>query len=123
MYTRGLWTVQGYVNGITDHGGLAVDAMNNIASRVLDASTVKIPSMDTGALVGGQSQNPNIFAAAAQSNSMPVPGSYGYQPTSQQRNATVVNPTVNVYPSAPLNEAQVGQMAASQLFWEFTNRF
>jgi hypothetical protein len=120
MRRRGQWIVEGLSDGIHAHADLAVDATHAMSKRILDAAKITIPPIKTSGVYGPTGGNSNIFASL-NGDSLPTPQSYGYNSRGTGA-SSVIQPTVNVYPSAPLNERQVGQMAASQLFWNFTNR-
>jgi phage-related protein len=119
MFKRGQWVVMGLSDGIEAHADLAVAATNKMSQRVLEAARIKVPAIQTSGMFATPG-DPNIFAVGPNGSSMPTPQSYGYN--KGVYGSSVVQPTVNVYPSAPLNETQVGRMAASQLYWAFTNQ-
>jgi len=118
LVPHGGWIMGGLQKGIEGSMGGLQKTLSGVTDLISDTMNATV-SVN---LASGAQGNPNIFANPATRTAVdPFAAAAGMQ---QGRNSsgTVITPTVNVYPSAPLNEAQVGQMAASELYWNFVNR-
>lgn len=118
LVPHGGWIIGGLQKGIEGSmGGLqkTLAGVTNLVSDTMNAAvSVKVVGNLSGA---GTGTNANVFTNASAPERDPFSAA-----SSSSGGRTLITPTVNVYPSAPLNEAQVGQMAASELYWNFMNR-
>jgi phage-related protein len=117
LIPHGGWIIGGLQKGIEDSMGGLKSTLTEVTDLVSSAVSGSI-SVNVGSGINPGNSNPNVFATAVTSNPLDLLAA-----ANAQRGAGMVtNPTVNVYPSAPLNEQQVGIMAAKQLYFDFTNR-
>jgi phage-related protein len=120
LVPHGGWIMGGLKQGIEGSMGSLKKTLSGVTDLISDTMNTSV-SVNVSNGISGSNRNPNIFTSAAGSPAGdPFAAAAGVQ--DRYGNKTVVTPTVNVYPSAPLNEKQVGQMAAQELYWNFVNR-
>jgi phage-related protein len=117
LVPHGGWIMGGLKQGIEGSMGGLKQTLTNVTDLI--KATMSDTTMAVN-LTSSTPSNPNIFAAQSQGPVDIFAAAANAQSVGAGR--TVITPTVNVYPSAPLNEKQVGQMAASELYWNFVNR-
>lgn len=121
LVPHGGWIMGGLEKGI--HGSLPSlqKTLTSVTDLVSDTMNGAISvNLSTG--LNSAQGNPNIFTNPAARTAADPFDSLSSLQQGRYGSGTVITPTVNVYPSAPLNEAQVGQMAAQELYWNFISR-
>lgn len=117
LIPHGGWIIGGLQKGIEDSMGGLKNTLTGVTDLVSSAVSANI-AVNVGSGINPGSSNPNVFA---RTSSSPV-DMFAAAATMQRGSGMVTAPTVNVYPSAPLNEEQVGRMAASEMYWQLLNR-
>jgi phage-related protein len=115
LIPHGGWIIGGLQKGIEGSMGSLKNTLSGVTDMISSAVSSNIAVNVGGGSVPGS--NPNVFARAS---SAPV-DMFAAAANMQRGNGIVTSPTVNVYPSAPLNEEQVGRMAATEMYWQLLN--
>lgn len=118
LIPHGGWIMSGLQQGIEGSMGGLKNTLSGVTDMISSAVSANI-AVNVGANgIAPANSNPNVFARTSSSSASDM---FAAAANMQRGSGMGLAPVVNVYPSAPLNEEQVGRMAASEMYWQLLN--